>query len=58
MGMPACPEDEFIRIWQELKSAKLVAQALAIDIRSAHRRRKAIEYRKNIILEANFFSRL
>ena len=53
MALPACPEDEFIRIWQELKSAKLVAQALAIDIRSVHSRRRAIEHRRGIKFEVN-----
>lgn len=51
MSQPACTENEFIRVWRELKSATLVAKALAVDVRSVQRRRKAIEHRNNITLE-------
>ena len=52
MTLPACPEDEFIRIWQELQSPSLVAKALGIDARSVMRRRRYIEHKNGIVLEA------
>lgn len=50
MAQPACTEDEFIRIFNELASSSAVAAALAIDIRTVQRRKKAIEHRRGIIL--------
>lgn len=52
MAQPACTENEFIRVWRELKSSTLVAKALAVDVRSVQRRRKAIEHRNGITLES------
>jgi len=52
MALPACTEDEFIRVWNELRSATLVAKALAVDIRAVQNRRRAIEHRRGIILES------
>ena len=51
MSQPACTENEFIRVWRELKSSTLVAKALAVDIRSVQRRRKSIEHKYGITLE-------
>jgi predicted phosphodiesterase len=45
-------DDEFIKLWAEHKSAVTVAKAMGIDDRSVHRRRRRIEERYGIALEA------
>lgn len=55
MTLPACSEDEFIKLWNELKSPILMAKALGIDARSVQRRRRAIEHRNGIELKAKDF---
>lgn len=52
MANPQVPEVEFIRLWQELKSGTLVAKVTGLDVRSVMRRRRAIEERVGIRLEA------
>jgi hypothetical protein len=48
-------EEEFIKLWRELQSPKLVAQALGINERNVHTRRRAIEKRRDMILTASHF---
>jgi len=46
-------DKEFIEVWNRLKSASKVGKELKIAERSVHRRRKSIEFRHGISLEAN-----
>lgn len=43
-------EQEFIRLWRELKNPSLVAKAIKIDVRNVMSRRRAIEARLGISL--------
>ena len=54
MAIAKCSEDEFIRIWNELKSGTEVSKALGVDIRNVFKRRKAIEFRRGIVLAAEY----
>jgi hypothetical protein len=46
-------DEEFIRVWQELKSATKVAKFFKQDVRSVYTRRKTMEIKYKISLDAN-----
>lgn len=50
MPDPICTEEEFIALWDELKSATEIAKRLNCDLRGVHRRRRSIENRRGIQL--------
>lgn len=50
MGRPAVTEDEFIDLWNRLKSPARVAEALGIGPRAVYERRNAIQIRRKILL--------
>ena len=52
MAPPAIPESEFIELWRTYGSAAAVAKALGMAVRAVHNRRRSIEKRKGITLEA------
>lgn len=52
MPAPKVSEAEFIELWRTLKSAGRVAEAIGVSERNAHTRRRAIEARLRISLEA------
>ena len=56
VGMAAkntkCSDEEFIELWKKLKSPTKVAAALSCDVRGVYKRRKSVEYRFGIQLEA------
>ncbi|MFN9742488.1 MAG: metallophosphoesterase [Acidobacteriota bacterium] len=45
-------EDEFIELWQRYKSATAVARVMGVDIRGVHERRRRIESKRGVLLEA------
>lgn len=49
---PAIPEAEFIELWTTYGSASAVAKALGMHVRAVHGRRRSIEKRRGITLEA------
>lgn len=53
MAAPTVSEDEFIEIWNTHKSARKVSQILGIATEAVYGRRRAIENRRGIKLEAN-----
>ena len=52
MTAPKCSEQEFIELWRTHQSATKVAAALGVNIRSVNNRRRYIEHRYNIQLDA------
>ena len=46
-------DEEFIRVWQELKSATKVAEFFKQDVRSVYTRRKSMEIKYKISLDAS-----
>jgi hypothetical protein len=48
-----CTDDEFIRVWRECGSPKLVADAFGMDVRAVYSRRNSIEAAHNIQLPAS-----
>lgn len=50
MAKPACSDDDFIDLWNRLKSPTLVCKELGINIRAVYTRRKTIENRYGILL--------
>jgi len=52
MSKPKCSEDEFVRLWGELGGAAAVARRLGIGERAVHERRRGIEARRGIRLDA------
>jgi len=52
MAKSSVTEDEFIEIWKRLGSASLVAKEVGISLRQAQERRRSIENRRGISLEA------
>lgn len=52
MVKPICSEDEFIRLWNELQSASLMAKHLGISNRNIQLRRRNIEKKRGIILSS------
>lgn len=52
MPAPSCTEDQFISIWNKLGGAAAVARELKMHERCVHQRRRAIEARTGIKLEA------
>jgi len=50
MAKPACSDEEFIKVWEELKSPTLVACRLGINVRNVQSRRDVIQTRHNIKL--------
>lgn len=50
MHNAACTEDEFISLWLTHKSAAALSRILSVDLRMIHRRRRAIEARRSIVL--------
>jgi hypothetical protein len=53
MPAPLVPEAEFVELWRTLKSAEAVAQAIGATARSVHTRRRDIERRRGVRLEAS-----
>jgi len=53
MSAPIVSEEEFIRLWNTLRSATEVSKALNCDLRGVHRRRKKIEENNSIILPSD-----
>jgi hypothetical protein len=53
MPAPLIPDGEFIELWNAHKSATRVSEALGLALPAVHRRRRAIEKRHKIKLEAN-----
>jgi predicted phosphodiesterase len=43
MSAPACSEEQFISLWHQLGSPQAVSQALGINVRTVHQRRKRLE---------------
>lgn len=52
MAKPKCNEDDFIRLWHELGGAAAVARELGCSERAVHERRRAVEKRRAITLDA------
>ncbi len=52
MPSPVCSDQEFIELWHTHKSAKTVATAIGVAERNVNDRRRRIEQRYNIRLEA------
>ena len=52
MAKSSVTEDEFIEIWKRLGSASLVAKEVGISLRQTQERRRSIENRRAISLEA------
>jgi hypothetical protein len=52
MAAPAVSEAEFIELWKTHKSAKRVSEIIGVDQSMVHRRRRSIERRSGIALEA------
>lgn len=52
MANPKCTDEEFIRMWERLRSASAVAKELDSNLRSVHARRRNIESRYSIVLSA------
>lgn len=52
MPTPRCTEDEFIRVWERLGSATLVARELGLNVRNVQTRRRSIERRLGMSLPA------
>lgn len=50
MWNEACTEDEFISLWHTHRSAAALSRILDVDLRMIHRRRRAIEARRGIVL--------
>ena len=50
MAKPACSDEEFIKVWEELKSPTLVACRLGINVRNVQSRRDVIQTRHNVKL--------
>ena len=53
MANEAVTEGEFIELWQSLKSAKKVADATGVNLQNVHKRRRNIERKLGIKLEAD-----
>lgn len=49
---PICSDDDFIKVWNTLQSGTEVAKALNTDVRTALKKRRAIERKYNIELVA------
>lgn len=54
MAAPSCTEEQFIEIWNRLGGAASVAKELKIHERAVHQRRRGIENRTGMKLEAKF----
>ena len=52
MAKSKCTDEEFIRLWERLRSASLVAKELDSNLRNVHARRRIIESRYSIVLSA------
>ena len=52
MAVAVCSEEEFIAVWRRLGSVTLVAKELKISVRQVQNRRRRIEGRHNITLDA------
>ncbi|RIZ67084.1 MAG: hypothetical protein D0531_01200 [Methylococcales bacterium] len=50
MPSPICTDDDFIKLWESLRSGAEVSKALGIDIRHVLRRRRRLEKKYNIVL--------
>ena len=53
MVAPACSEEEFIAVWHQLGSPQAVADALGLNVRSVHQRRKRLEASGTILQTTN-----
>jgi predicted phosphodiesterase len=51
MAEPKCTNEEFITVWNQLKSPAAVAKAFGMDVRTVYNKRKFIEQKYNIVLE-------
>lgn len=54
MPLPAVSEEEFIELWRTHKSAAKVSDAIGVSLRKVQVRRRRIEQRHNISLEADY----
>jgi len=52
MVQARCSDEDFIELWRKHKSATTVSKILEIDVRATMGRRKRIEKKYNIKLEA------
>jgi len=52
MASPAASEDEFIELFRTLKSPQRVAEMLRVSVRSVHSRRRNIEIKRGVKLDA------
>lgn len=48
-----CPDDDFIRLWQQFRSAAAVARELKVNERNIHKRRRHLESKLGIILASD-----
>jgi hypothetical protein len=53
MSAPKCTDEEFIKLWREHGSPHAVARALSLEVTNVYRRRRRIETRHGIELNAN-----
>jgi hypothetical protein len=53
MVAPIVNDEEFVRLWQEHKSPKKVADILCTDVRNVYRRRRTIEATHGVLLKVN-----
>ena len=53
MPAPRIPEQEFIELFTSLKSASLVSDITGVNVAMVHKRRRSIEQRRGIKLEAS-----
>ena len=53
MPSPRCTDAEFVELWRTHKSARTVAEALKMGLRDVHARRRRVEQRLNVRLEAD-----
>ena len=52
MPLSVYTDEEFIRIWNEYKSASKMSKSTGLDVSNLYRRRRAIEKRYNIELKS------
>jgi hypothetical protein len=53
MALPSVTEAEFVELWRTLGSATKISEKLGISVRAVHLRRRSIEQRQNIPLQAH-----
>ena len=53
MAEATCSDEDFIALWDQLRSATAVSERLGISVRAAHKRRRRIEARHGVRLESS-----